>query len=52
MFRRRQSEAIALLRKFPKLDMEALKAQYPDIENIEKLKKNKKTLGCHEWNTA
>jgi hypothetical protein len=40
-----------LLKRFPKLDLEALQAKYPDIDVI-KLKLHKKTLGNHEFNTA
>lgn len=51
LIRRQKQEAMMLLKMFPKLDMEALQAKYPDID-INKLKVNKKTLGNHEFNTA
>ncbi len=44
-------EAIALLKRFPNLDMEALQEKYPDV-NVEKLKFNKRTRGHHNFNTA
>ena len=51
LIRRQKQEAMMLLKMFPKLDMEALQAKYPDID-INKLKVQKKTLGNHEFNTA
>jgi len=42
---------MAVLKKFPNCDKEALQAKYPDVE-IEKLYKDKKTLGSHGFNTA
>nr|CAG4650473.1 EOG090X0DBE [Sida crystallina] len=46
-----EQEAMYLLKRFPNLDVEALKEKYPDID-LPKLLKHKKTLGHHEFNTA
>lgn len=42
---------MGLLKRFPNLDMVALKEKYPDVE-VEKLFYHKKTLGHHQHNTA
>lgn len=43
-FRRDFNHCIGLMNRFPKLDMEALKQQYPDVD-IEKVKKSRKYGG-------
>lgn len=44
-------EAMALLKRFPNLDREALQDRYPDI-NVDRLLFSKKTRGHHDLNTA
>ena len=51
IFRLHEREAMALLKRYPNLDKEALQEKYPNID-INKLLLNKKTLGNHEFNTA
>nr|CAG4638728.1 EOG090X0DBE [Cyclestheria hislopi] len=51
LLNRQKNEVLGLLKRFPTIDIEALKAKYPDVD-VEKLRFNKKTRGHHEFNTA
>lgn len=42
---------LAILKRFPNCDKEALQQKYPDVD-VSKLIGHKKTLGMHEFNLA
>ncbi|XP_063226201.1 large ribosomal subunit protein uL29m [Bacillus rossius redtenbacheri] len=50
-FNRRRNHVMHLLKRFPNIDREALKEQYPDV-NVNEVMSNRKTLGHHGNNTA